>query len=74
MIAINTMVFYISITVIHFGTYINIGAFHDAFKVIKKTQMTTFYIQEFIISGLYVMEVLRCLKSLRYGDGSFRDR
>ena len=62
MIATNAVVFYVSTSVIHYGTYSNLATFHSAFKVIEKTQMTAFCIQEFIISGLYMREVLRFLK------------
>jgi hypothetical protein len=62
MIIANGVAFYVSTTVIHYGTYSEVATFTTAAVVIEKIQMTGFCIQEFIISGLYVREVWRIFK------------
>lgn len=64
MIIIDGMAFYVTTTVIHYGTYSGDGTFDTAATIIEKIQMTGFCIQEFIISGLYVLEVWRLSKVL----------
>jgi hypothetical protein len=62
LIIILPIAFYFPTSVTHYGTYSDITTFDNAFHVIEKLQMTGFCIQEFIISGLYMREVLRFLK------------
>ena len=64
MIIVNGFVFYVTTTVIHYGTYSSDSAFDSAAVIIEKIQMTVFCVQEFIISGLYVLEVWRLSKVL----------
>ena len=64
MIIVNGFVFYVTTTVIHYGTYSSDSAFESAAVIIEKIQMTVFCVQEFIISGLYVLEVWRLSKVL----------
>jgi magnesium-transporting ATPase (P-type) len=64
MIIVDGVMFYVTTTVIHYGSYSNDGAFDTAAMIIEKIQMTGFCIQEFIISGLYVLEVWRLSKVL----------
>jgi magnesium-transporting ATPase (P-type) len=64
MIIVDGIVFYITTTIIHYGTYSSDGSFDTAATIIEKIQMTGFCIQEFIISGLYVLEVWRLSKIL----------
>jgi magnesium-transporting ATPase (P-type) len=66
MIIIDGVAFYITTTVIHYGTYSNDDTFDTAATVIEKIQMTGFCVQEFIISGLYVLEVYRLSKVLTH--------
>ena len=64
MIIIDGFIFYVTTTVIHYGTYSSDGTFNRAAMIIEKIQMTGFCIQEFIISGLYVREVWRLSRVL----------
>ena len=64
MIIVNGVTFYVTTTVIHYGTYSSDGGFNTAAIIIEKIQMTAFCIQEFIISGLYVLEVWRLSRIL----------
>ena len=62
MIIADGVVFYIATTVVHYGTYSDVPTFNQAAHVIEKIQMTGFSVQEFIISGIYMREVVRYLK------------
>lgn len=61
MIIVDGVAFYVSTTVIHYGTYSSVASFNKAAVVIEKIQMTGFCIQEF---RLYVREVWRLSKIL----------
>jgi hypothetical protein len=64
MIIIDGVAFYVTTTIIHYCTYSSDRSFDTAARVIEKIQMTGFCVQEFIISGLYVLEVWRLSKVL----------
>jgi hypothetical protein len=61
---VDVVVLHVSTTVVLFGSsYGNHqGMFNEAWTAIDKVQMTTFCMQEFIISGLYVDETVKVLK------------
>lgn len=59
MILANGSIFYILTTIVHYGTYSSHSSFSIAAPIIEKIQMTAYSIQELIISGIYVCEVIR---------------
>lgn len=59
MIVADGAVFYLITTIVHYGTYSNNKTFLTGAHIMEKIQMTGFSIQEFIISGFYVREVIR---------------
>ena len=62
MIIIDAFVFYIPTTTTHYVSLHGTPAQTLAAGIIEKIQMTGFCIQEFILSGLYIHEVLKSLK------------
>ncbi|KAI9651806.1 MAG: hypothetical protein M1831_007588 [Alyxoria varia] len=62
----DTFIFYIPTTTTHFVSVSRNDTSSDsvAYSVIEKIQMTGFCAQEFLLSGLYVREILRLLRSV----------
>ena len=69
MIVVDAVVLHVSTTVVLFGSSYgdDENGFNGAYTVIEKVQMTTFCIQEFVISGLYVYETAKVLKIVSGG-------
>ena len=69
MIITDAIIFHIPTTVVLFGS--SFGGeqanFNKAWTVIEKVQMTGFCIQEFIISGIYIVETVRLLQIVSKG-------
>ncbi|KFZ02370.1 hypothetical protein V500_00243 [Pseudogymnoascus sp. VKM F-4518 (FW-2643)] len=63
MIIINAIVLHVPTTVLTYGSNVNgsTQAFIQGYNIMEKIQMTGFCIQEFIISGLYIVETIKLL-------------
>jgi len=62
MIITNGVILHTATTVLNYGGHYKGGNFTKAYKIEEKFQMTAFCIQEFIISGIYVVNVAKLLK------------
>lgn len=74
MIIIDAIIFHVPTTVLLFGSHLKgvHPGFKTGYQVYEKIQMTGFCIQEFIISGIYVRETARILKTLSQGGNTRR--
>lgn len=63
MIIINAIVLHVPTTVLTYGSNVkdSTQAFIQGYNIMEKIQMTGFCIQEFIISGLYILETKKLL-------------
>ena len=62
MILVDGFLFYTITTVIHYGSYSNKGSFGQAGYIMEKVQMMGFSLQEMVISGIYLREIIRYQK------------
>ena len=68
-IIINGIVCHVSTSVAFFGAFNSqLEAFAQAYRYIEKIQMTSFTIQEFVLSGLYVWRTLDIIKAAPDGN------
>lgn len=63
MIICNAICLHIPTTVLTFGSNANIQTFIDGYNVMEKLQMCGFFIQEVILSSIYIVETVKILKS-----------
>ena len=69
-IVINTILMYIPTTALDYGCNIhNSGGWCRGYSIMERIQMTMFSIQEFTISGIYLAEAWRYLKTAYVPDG-----
>ncbi len=68
MIMIDAVILHIPTTVLTYGSNgsINTRTFVHGYNVMEKIQMTGFCIQEFIISGFYLWETVKILKTVNH--------
>lgn len=64
LILINTTLMYIPTTALTYGTIVDPGnqAYINGYAIVERIQMTFFSVQEFIISGVYMLEASRFLR------------
>ncbi|GAB7339878.1 hypothetical protein MBLNU457_6410t1 [Dothideomycetes sp. NU457] len=68
-IIVNTILMYIPTTALDYGCNIhNSGGWCRGYSIMERIQMTMFSIQEFTISGIYLMEAWRYLKTAYVPD------
>jgi len=69
-IIVNTILMYIPTTALDYGCNIHdSGGWCTGYSIMERIQMTMFSIQEFTISGIYLVEAWRYLKTAYVPDG-----
>lgn len=63
MIIVNAICLHIPTSVLTFGSNANLPSFIEGYNVMEKLQMCGFFIQEVILSGIYIIETIKILKS-----------
>lgn len=68
-IIINTVILYIPTTALNYGANVDGGqAYVQGYNIMERIQMTLFSVQEFAISGVYLVEAYRFLRIAYSGD------
>ncbi|OAQ62466.1 hypothetical protein VFPPC_06909 [Pochonia chlamydosporia 170] len=71
MIIVNAIICHVPITVMYYGANSNIpGLFLSAFSIYEKIQVTIFFLQELIISGLYIQATANFLRNAVIARGN----
>lgn len=63
MIIINAIILHIPTTVLTCGSNASIESFIRGYNVMEKIQMCGFFVQEVILSSIYILETIRILKT-----------
>lgn len=63
MIIVNAICLHIPTTVLTFGSNAAIASFIEGYNVMEKIQMCGFFVQEVILSSIYILETIRILKT-----------
>ena len=63
MIITNAIILHLPTTVLTFGSNANLPTFIRGYNVMEKIQMSGFFVQECILSGIYIVETSRILRS-----------
>jgi hypothetical protein len=63
MIIVDAIVLHIPTTVLTFGSNANLPTFISGYNVMEKIQMCGFFLQEVILSSIYILETIKILKS-----------
>ena len=63
MIIVNAICLHIPTTVLTWGSNANIQAFIDGYNVMEKLQMCGFFIQEIVLSSIYIVETVKILRT-----------
>ncbi|ETN44634.1 uncharacterized protein HMPREF1541_10304 [Cyphellophora europaea CBS 101466] len=63
MIIVNAICLHIPTTVLTFGSNANIQTFIDGYNVMEKLQMCGFFVQEVVLSSIYIIETVKILRS-----------
>lgn len=68
-ILINSFLMYVPTTVLNYGAnVVQSKPFIDGYNIMERIQMTLFSVQEFAISGVYLVEAYRFLRVVYAGD------
>ena len=63
MIIVDAIVFHIPTTVLTWGSNANLPTFIEGYNVMEKIQMCGFFLQEVILSSIYIVETVKILRS-----------
>jgi hypothetical protein len=63
MIIVNAICLHIPTTILTWGSNANLETFIHGYNVMEKLQMCGFFLQEVILSGIYITETIRILKT-----------
>ena len=63
MIIVNAICLHIPTTVLTFGSNANMPVFIDGYNVMEKIQMCGFFLQEVVLSSIYIAETVKILRS-----------
>lgn len=63
MIIVNAICLHIPTTILTFGSNANLPTFIQGYNVMEKLQMCGFFIQEVILSSIYIMETVKILRT-----------
>ena len=63
MIIIDAICLHVPTTVLTFGSNARIPSFIEGYNVMEKIQMCGFFIQEIVLSSIYILETIRILKT-----------
>lgn len=63
MIIVNAICLHIPTTVLTWGSNANLETFIDGYNVMEKLQMCGFFIQEVILSSIYIVETIKILQT-----------
>lgn len=63
MIIVNAICLHIPTTILTWGSNANIPTFIDGYNIMEKLQMCGFFIQEVILSSIYIVETIKILRT-----------